>query len=386
MAPRIGLLTLLALVSVQAKVPVIFAPGYGGSDIYLTFDSEQSIPAACAGLDLPVGKPFLAIPSKNGISSNSKCLKVVFSVPAPAGVVASVTDFGGYRGISSAYWGVLNTFKAWGYELGRNFFGSPYDYRFMTKDGLKASGFSSAMQSLVEKAYTLNGNTKVVIIGHSNGPPTQYAFLASMSAEWKAKHVQAMIGLSGNYLGQMNAYSSLFYNDDTDRQDMEATWDATYLSCPWGGYAGLAGVTLVTTQYQTEQERNYTALVQDVTSLFGSVGKDDWSYALRAYYFEMDRSAPPMVDTFCLYGSGVQTAFSYAFSGTILEAAPTLTRTMDGDDNQDIFDNAFCKVWDAGLTAAGYRFEAQAFPGVHHMQMVSDEAVLARVKVILDSY
>jgi len=69
---------------------------------------------------------------------------------------------------------------------------------------------------------------------------------------------------------------------------------------------------------------------------------------------------------------------------------------MDGDGkNQDIIDNAFCSSWAdqyddndsfAAAPAAGIgsRLTVQAFPGVSHMQMYTDEEVIARVQVALE--
>ena len=65
----------------------------------------------------------------------------------------------------------------------------------------------------------------VIFLAHSNGPPTQYAFLKSMSADWKETYLAALISLSGNFLGQMNAFSTFISSGKTGEiQEMEATW------------------------------------------------------------------------------------------------------------------------------------------------------------------
>lgn len=368
----------------QALTPVIFAPGYGGSNLYVTIEAIEDVPPACVEFNLPVGRAFMAIPASEGLAINYACYKALFFVPAPAGVTVSVVD--GWEGITSSYQNVLSTFHEWGWTSGVDLFASPYDYRFMARDSLKAIGFTSSLQGLVEQAYNSSGGHRVALLAHSNGPPTLYAFLTGMTSEWRAQYVQALISLSGNYLGQMNGFGPVLYNSNEDRLDMEASWEATWMMCPWGGYSGLEGLVLATTYYNSPRETNFTFSLPDVSSLFDSAGKQEWTKHLRALWPEMDRSVPPDADTYCFYGSGIATSYSYAFAGNILEAAPVLTRTMDGDDNQDIIDNAFCQRWAPGLAAANHRFEAEEFPGVGHMQMCSNPAVMDRVRAILDSY
>ena len=143
----------------------------------------------------------------------------------------------------------------------------------------------------------------------------------------------------------------------------------------------------MTTNYQSDAETNHTASLKSVTALFDAAGKQAWSARLAAYYPEMDRRASPEVDAYCLYGSGLPTSYSYAFTGkTILEAAPVLVRNMEGDDNQDLFDNSFCQIWAKDLEKTNHVFESYPFPGVGHMSMVSDANVLAKLRDIVASY
>jgi len=366
-------------------VPVIFSPGYGGSDLFLLFKDAEAVPPDCAGLDLPVGRSFLAMPSGKGIVMNNACLSALFSLPTPSGIEINVEHFGTFKGISSPYWSLIKSFEDMGYSMGKTFFGAPYDYRLMTRASI-AAGYTSSLKALVERVR-LETNRKVVLMAHSNGPPTQYSFLSSMTAEWRRENIAALISLSGNFLGQMNGFSGFLQPNGKgiEVQEMEATWDASYLSCTWGGYDGVKDAVLATTNYGTASETNYSSSLQSVSALFDSAGKHAWSQRLAQYYGDMDRSVHPDVATYCLYGEGLPTSYSFAFAGNILEAPAVVVRDMDGDDNQDIFDNAFCTVWRDGLKAAGHAFEAEAFKGVGHMQMISDDKVLTKVNDILKS-
>ena len=73
-----------------------------------------------------------------------------------------------------------------------------------------------------------------------------------------------------------------------------------------------------------------------MSSLFASVGKQEWADRLTSYWPKMDRRQHPGVDTFCFYGYGYPTEYSYVFNGHILENKPVDVLKMDGDADQDI--------------------------------------------------
>lgn len=369
-----------------AYPPVIFAPGYGGSDLYGFIRYE--VPKACESL-VEVNTSFVVVPNAF-LEGNMDCLAALLTEPVnTTNIVISTKDFGTFHGISMSYASIPTSFVKYGYTLDQDLFGAPYDYRHMTVESLMNNGFIENMKKLVENAYTLNNNSKVILIGHSNGPPTLYSFLKAMTQEWKDQYIQALISLSGNYLGQMNGYYSLVNNNDASRQNMEATWDATYLTCPYGGSKDSDTSQLppvVTTYFNSVNEKNYTVNINDMVSLFDSVDKHEWSEKLSEYYNEMDRSESPHVDTYCLYGSNISTSYSFVFTENILQAAPVQIRNMEGDGNQDITDNKFCINWEESLQKEEYVFEAIAFPGVEHMQMVSSDEVNSAIFAIIESY
>ena len=68
---------------------------------------------------------------------------------------------------------------------------------------------------MIEEACIANNNSSgVLLIGHSNGGPTIYSFQESMEKTWFGKYVDGMIGLSGNYLSQMNAIKKFLPNPE----------------------------------------------------------------------------------------------------------------------------------------------------------------------------
>jgi hypothetical protein len=233
--------------------PVIFLPGYNGNPLDATIAGEDDVPATCVGV-VPIGVTFALTDNSTMMDDNSACandlLTVEFDVTrvpkfyTRPGVTISVRDFGGFDGINTNYHSFLKTLRGWGYNVHKNAFGAPYDYRYLSSEALAGAGFVADMKQLVETAYDRNNGRRVVIVGHSNGGPTIYAFVTAMSTHWKDTYVAGIVGLSGNFLGQMNCVTS-FLDTESPSAIMEATWESNYLSLSWGGYAGVNDIPIV---------------------------------------------------------------------------------------------------------------------------------------------
>lgn len=229
-----------------------------------------------------------------------------------------------------------------------------------------------------------------------------------------------LLGLfrAGNFLGQMNAFKAFTHSHLPKEQESAATWEAAYGSTPWGGYSELQGVQMITA-HASLAPRTYTPQLQDTYDMLLTAGRSDWArrllavngYAPRNPVLEadesadskndghhpgrwrqvskgLDRTAHPLVDAYCLYGTEVTTSYGFVFPAGILTTAPAETLYTTGDGNQDITDNRFCNVWaqDARPAARGYVFEATEFVNVTHMEMYSDPKVTDKVHQILLKY
>ena len=393
--------------------PILFLPGYMGCRLFGTATEGAELPATCANANIPINQPFELMNNVSLTLLHRDCMYNLLTVNFDSttrkysspykGFSVSTQHFGRFESVEALYWSFPKVAESWGYERNRNLFGIPFDYRYMSEEGLNDVGFIQQLQEFIEKVYYLNNQQKVLLIGHSNGGPTMYTFLTSskISQVWKDKYIAAMVGLSGNFLGQMNAIHPYVYNKDSMQQEMLCSWESSYGSMPWGDYKSVKDIPIVTTYSgQEEKEMSYTSKRDDLVSLFNSVGKVSWSDRLKTMYGvnpvdgsalpvnSMDRSAHPLVDTYCLYGSNVTTNYGYVFNGNILTEDAVEVKTMEGDGNQDILDNQFCQVWqeDNRPIAKKYYFEAEAFPNVHHMQMYSDDNVLNKVHEIVLKY
>lgn len=61
------------------------------------------------------------------------------------------------------------------------------------------------LKDLVEHTYAENNNSRVVLIAHSMGAPMGMLFLHGVSQEWKDKHIDCLVTLSGAWGGSAKA-------------------------------------------------------------------------------------------------------------------------------------------------------------------------------------
>eukprot|EP01040_Poterioochromonas_malhamensis_P014806 gene14806-16457_t len=295
---------LLCFLNCISSLPnVYFLPGYSGNFLSAKVNSTDFLPLHCQNVALPINESFIIYPNA---TLNRRCLSDLLylnfdpsdsSFRAPEGVTIETPFFGREIGLRSNYYSFFKQLESWGYEVGKTLFGIPYDFRFGSDRALRQIGFTDSLKQLIERNYRLNGG-KAILIGHSNGGPTIYAFLQSMPRAWKEKYMGGMITLSGNLLGQMNAFISFFATESPNEvllQRTVTTWEATYTSTPWGNYHGLDEVKdfIVTYSGDAEKEAHYSPHLEDMQRLFTSVSHSDWSEILGAVYPSMDRSNAP---------------------------------------------------------------------------------------------
>lgn len=380
--------------------PFFFLPGYGASNLYAIVSSAEYIPLSCAASGIGINERIAITKNASLIKNFPDCVDDLMLLEYrsadqtfhfPQGVTVETDKNGPFTGITQNYWGFGKELETWGYKSEVNMYAVPYDYRFMSATSFEQLGFVTKLMAEIEQAYLHNGKRRVIVAGHSNGGPTMYSFFISklVPYAWKQKYVAAMISLSGNMLGQMNCiYDAVkpinhFLNTTW-------TWEGNYGSLPWGGYDLVKDIPIVTTFYQTAQEKNYTAQLDSLQDMFNHAGRADWAERIGGIYAQnmMNRTAHPLVNTYCLYGSNMSTSYSFIFEKDIQQTEASKILYMEGDDNQDIIDNQFCNIWqqDTRIEAKQLVFESQAFPNVGHMEMVSDTAVFSKIKQIVDLY
>lgn len=128
----------------------------------------------------------------------------------------SMLDFGGVDGIlgiGPEYFGrylpvnyelFVETFKGIGYEVHKNLFSAPYDWRF----GLEQpQEYFDSLKKLIENAHDIN-NHPVAILAHGTGATLAHNFLTEgyTTSEWRKKYIDSATYISPSWSGSGQAF------------------------------------------------------------------------------------------------------------------------------------------------------------------------------------
>ncbi|KAA6393991.1 MAG: putative Lecithin:cholesterol acyltransferase family protein [Streblomastix strix] len=126
-------------------------------------------------------------------------------------------DFGGVNGFTyldpaypketDRFGSAIQHLQQMGYEVGKNLFGAPYDFRLSGPTNVKKLGYFKDLKQLIEKAYTLN-QKRVFLLGHSFGCTLIHHFLTSyISEEWKKQYIEGFISINGPFGGAVECFT-----------------------------------------------------------------------------------------------------------------------------------------------------------------------------------
>lgn len=204
--------------------PVILVPPLYGTNLHVSY-RDTDLPWYCPkSMDddlLWIDPKFLVPPRYNCVL---QLLQTEFNnetgkVSNKKGVDITVHDFGGEESVQyvdggflgfqffDTYASMLDYYKSNGYEIGRNLFTAPYDWRLAP---IALYDFWPNMKQLVERAYEIN-NCKVTIMGFSCGGFTLHQFLAKhVKQSWKDKYVEKVVFLAPSFGGTMDTFNVVF--------------------------------------------------------------------------------------------------------------------------------------------------------------------------------
>eukprot|EP00823_Brevimastigomonas_motovehiculus_P003551 TRINITY_DN217_c1_g2_i2.p1 TRINITY_DN217_c1_g2~~TRINITY_DN217_c1_g2_i2.p1 ORF type:complete len:384 (+),score=74.07 TRINITY_DN217_c1_g2_i2:170-1321(+) len=379
-------------------LPFFFTPGFMGNSLFVTV---TQLPPSC-----PTSILYHRIqlwPNEELQTSNPACLAELLSMQYNVkrhiydpidGIDVDAGEFGPLSSLILSQYQTLMKYlqTQLGYVAEKNLFALPYDWR-QYDVSLGEHGFFKRVQLLIEKVYEANQQKRVIIIAHSNGPAIMYGFAMNMTLAWRNKYIAGLVGLSGNFAGQLDCIEEFLWDRHTtvipdralDRQ-VQSTWEASYFCSAYPPTVPSRLVLVSTETASPSSTHNYTA--SEIPRLLSEYGQKEWSFRMQEAFSHprMNRTAAPMIDLFCLYGTQVSTPWAYSFKGPILQEEYNVVTYGNGDGNQDDLDNRYCRIWKEPLTRAGHLFEAWEFPNVEHTHMSTDENVHARLAAILTHY
>jgi lecithin-cholesterol acyltransferase len=228
--PESMIASLLSL-SVALK-PTVFLPPMLGTQLHAEVNNLDTGLWYCAN-NLP--DTIIWVNEDYVVPPLFSCLAEWLSSELNNGVITNrtntsvfVTDFGGETSIDWVDTGifgfplvpvlvhVLETFHNNGYVIKEDMFGAPFDWRYAP---VLIESFYDQLKSLIEDAYSSNGNQKVAVFGYSAGGLSLHYFMTrKVDQAWKDKYIDRLVFGSASIGGSMSA--------------TRVVWDHTYSLIP----------------------------------------------------------------------------------------------------------------------------------------------------------
>lgn len=370
-----------------SKPPVIFVPGDGGSQVDAKLNKTDIVHYICDKttkdffniwlnlellvplvIDCWVDNMKLVYDNVTRTTSNSPGVEI--RIPG-FGDPFTVEWLDPSKVSAGAYFKYIgNALVDLGYERNVSIRGAPYDFRKAPNEN---GEYFVRLKSLVEETYTMNNNTKVILIAHSMGGPMCLHFLHMQKQKWKDKYIQSMITLSGAWGGSMKAVKVFAIGDDLGvyvlRQAVLREMQITSPSLAWLLPSKLfwkPDEILVQTD-----DRNYT--LSDLKDFFEDIDYPTaWEMRKDVVQYS-ENFDPPGVEVHCLHGYGVKTVDRLVYKpGKFPDGYPGfIFGDGDGTVNQRSLEG--CLHWDGKQKQKIYH---QTFPNMDHMAILGDDRII----------
>jgi len=282
-----------------------------------------------------------------------------------------------------------------GYELGKNIFLAPYDWRLAGDAHAHPTngvvGFYSQLQQLIEKAVSKTSQ-KVALVSHSLGCPTTLAFLHRfVSEEWRATYIDGWVALSGPWLGSSMQAKAYIGGDTLGVPILSHDYvKPVQVNASSGVWLAPNPMAFGETPIITTPARNYTA--RDLPHLVSTIGKQAGGLQTVSLLQKLSGDLPSLqafpsrVHMQNWYSTGVKTAERFEYSKEVtlgFNEAPTKIHYGDGDGTVNIMSlKSVERHWAPEEHSS---VVTKVFPGVSHFGMLSDDNVLKALTGYLKS-
>jgi lecithin-cholesterol acyltransferase len=381
--------------SAAGRVPVVLFPGYGATKVAVTVHDQVALPGCprsgtfedWLGDDSP-STTFSQVCRDKLLTlrydpDRRKPMARRFSFPR--GVTVHLP---GYGKTSSApfYEPLYKALVAAGYVRNRSIRVAGYNPR-LTPD---MDGFLRRTKRLIQATYRANGRRPVHLVGHSNGPIYAQYLLTHTSRAWRHRYIHGFTPLAGNFPGQGQLYMVLFTGLNVETFSFPQTSENAASSARmWqsqpGTYLSLADPDIFGSREvvvrDTTTGRSYTP--RDYRRLLTDAGLRS-ARAIADHYIGFvkfaDRAHFPFVDVYAEKGSGIDTPVGAPLPnlsvGQVFDPTSTPLFTRPGDINQEDITNDAVRAW---RKMRCFRFSLTDNPGINHLVLPADDAVIKRL-------
>ncbi|HEX5194741.1 MAG TPA: hypothetical protein VFW09_18240 [Solirubrobacteraceae bacterium] len=377
------------------RTPVVFFPGYGTTILRVTVHDQRTVKGCPRtgtyedGIPANVGTTFDQICRDRLITPRltpNRRLPFPRRFSLPPGVSVSIPHYG-QTSSAPVYKGFYQALEAAGYTAGRNLVVAGYDFR-LTPD---LGGFLQRTKRLIVRTWRRNHRHPVRLVGHSNGPLYAQYLLTHVSAAWKHKYIQGFTDIAGNLPGQGALWTWVFTGVEipdvfslpttvaTARSSarLMAMSPATWMSASDPAVFGRREVVI------KDRATGHRYTPAGTARLLHDAGLDRIK-GMVEHYLGFVRFAArryfPDVDVTAEAGSGLPTPVGIVLPnlkrGQVVNAATAKYIDVPGDSNQEYITNNAVRVWHKMRC---YRFRFNDNPGVSHLGLVTDPAVIKRL-------
>jgi hypothetical protein len=331
------------------KVPIIIIPTIGASKVYAkwsrngsdyvkTLDSYKNFETSekwkCK--DIQNEWTSLWFPEKGVDGLVEFCWSSIAKTePGPNGPLAGPVNANGVKttvndmgqlDFEPGYDTLIKALNAIGYVNGSTLFGANYDFRKITTD---MPTFTTQLKALIETVDHMG--TGVVIIGHGFGASLANAFINSVPAEWKSKHVNSFVSVSGAFGGCPKALRVLLSGESGPNasenlliRNTVENYDSLRLMLPNPAVYGPAspGTLIETSNYVS-----YT--INDIPKILKESGIIDINTGSMSASILKD----PQVPVYVLRGTNVFTESNYMYPNLTEgpQPSPEVQKNYSGD-------------------------------------------------------
>ncbi len=378
-----------------ARTPVVFFPGYGTTILQVSVHDQTTVKGCPAsgmyqdGIPANLGTTFSQVCRDELITprwSHNAKLPWPQRLSLPPGVRITIPNYG-QTSSAPVYSGFYAALENAGYTAGRNLVVAGYNF-LLTPD---LGGFLPRTKRLIVQTWRRNGRRPVRLVGHSNGPLYAQYLLTHVSSAWKHKYIQGFTDIDGNLPGSGLLWGWVFTGAEVPSVFSYPTTIATARSSAhlWA----MSPATWMSTSDPAVFKNREVVIADQATgrsytpantvALLRAAGLDSIKGMVEHYLGFVRFSDPqdfPDVDVTVEAGSGIPTDVGIALPnltrGQVVDASTAQYFTLPGDDNQEYITNNAVRVW---RKMDCYRFGFDNNPGVGHLQLTSDPAVITQL-------